>query len=102
MGGEDELHLRQGLGHRPDDLHLPLRVQVQIDLVHQDDATVFDQLLARKGNRSTLVQQVGNPADERPISVRQRLEGNRQLTTIEQVVPTIVLFAAEAVFTRLQ
>ena len=46
VGCEDELHLGQGFGHCVDDLHLPLRVQVQIDFVHQDYALVFDQLLA--------------------------------------------------------
>ena len=48
--GRDELETREGLGQVIDDRALPLRVEVQVDLVDEDDANAFGGRVVEVGD----------------------------------------------------
>jgi hypothetical protein len=84
--GHDELHARQRLGQRGQHDPLPLRMQVQVDLIHQHDALGFVQALARCRAQADVVEQVGDPADEGAVTVGQRTERHLVPLHLEQEV----------------
>ena len=71
MGGDDELGVGESFGQEADQLALPLRVQVQVDLVDQDDGRLGEWIGAFGIAFDHPAGEVDDPRDHCPVAVTE-------------------------------
>ena len=83
MRGRDELQPWKNLLERGDQANLPGRVEVDVDLVDQHRALHVGGLDGLAGVEEYLPHEVGQPGDQRLISLRQPCSGHADALTVD-------------------
>ena len=86
MGCGDELNLRQCAGKPREQLRLPPRMEVQVDLVDHDDALILVEPLPAGACLTDVIQQIADPPQECPVSVREGGERNTRTTVLKDIL----------------
>ena len=69
MRCDQELKIGQCFCQDGEYIHLPLWMQMQINLIHHDNPSVFDQLLLVWTGAHDMEQEISNPSQVRAITV---------------------------------